>query len=119
LETRGYPYTRAHRLLTSDAFKRVFDDPQKVINRRVTLLAKSNGLEHPRLGVVIGKKRVKKAVLRNQLRRQIRDIFRLNQYELAGFDIIILANQRTMGLRPAELRVCLQNLWEELAKLRA
>ncbi|WP_221774916.1 ribonuclease P protein component, partial [Citrobacter braakii] len=74
----------------------VFDSPTgKVPVKNLLILARENGLDHPRLGLVIGKKSVKLAVQRNRLKRLMRDSFRLNQKMLAGLDIVIVAR---MGL---------------------
>ncbi|WP_223351813.1 ribonuclease P protein component, partial [Escherichia coli] len=82
-------FDRDKRLLTARQFSAVFDSPTgKVPGKHVLLLARENGLDHPRLGLVIGKKNVKLAVQRNRLKRLIRESFRHNQETLAGWDIV-------------------------------
>ena len=50
-------FGREKRLLTPQQFKAVFDSSSnKVPGKNVLLLARENQLEHPRLGLVIGKK---------------------------------------------------------------
>ncbi len=111
---KHYKYTRQLRLLTSADFKQVFDEPVCTLRREIRLIARLNGLDHPRLGFVLAKKRMKRAVDRNRLRRQIRENFRLNQDKLAGFDIVILANERSATVEPEQLRICLNKFWQEL-----
>lgn len=85
-------FDRDKRLLTARQFSAVFDSPTgKVPGKHVLLLARENGLDHPRLGLVIGKKNVKLAVQRNRLKRLIRESFRHNQETLAGWDIVVIA----------------------------
>lgn len=53
-------FGREKRLLTPQQFKAVFDSASnKVQGKSVLLLARDNQLEHPRLGLVIGKKKRK------------------------------------------------------------
>jgi ribonuclease P protein component len=52
------------------------------------LLAAPNGLDYPRLGLIVPKKIIAKAVGRNRIKRLIREAFRLNQSELAGLDVV-------------------------------
>ncbi|NLZ79067.1 MAG: ribonuclease P protein component, partial [Gammaproteobacteria bacterium] len=56
-------FGREKRLLTPQQFKAVFDyASNKVPGKNVLLVARDNQLEHPRIGLVIGKKSVKLAV---------------------------------------------------------
>ncbi|WP_210715713.1 ribonuclease P protein component, partial [Pseudomonas protegens] len=49
-------FSREKRLLTPRHFKAVFDSPTgKVPGKNLLLLARNNDLDHPRLGLVIGK----------------------------------------------------------------
>ncbi|QLC73072.1 ribonuclease P protein component [Pseudomonas sp. LPB0260] len=113
--SRGFG--REKRLLTPRQFKAVFDSPSgKAPGRNVLLLARNNELDHPRLGLVIGKKSVKLAVERNRLKRQIRESFRLNQDNLAGWDIVVVARKGLGDLQNAELAQQFGKLWKRLAR---
>jgi ribonuclease P protein component len=52
------------------------------------LLAAPNGLNYPRLGLIVPKKIISTAVGRNRVKRLIRESFRLNQADLAGLDVV-------------------------------
>ena len=111
--------SREKRLLTPRQFKTVFDSPTgKVPGRNVLLLARDNDLDHPRLGLVIGKKSVKLSVERNRLKRQIRESFRLNQDSLVGWDIVIVARKGLGDLDNSELALQFGKLWKRLARNR-
>jgi ribonuclease P protein component len=110
-------FSRAKRLLTPRQFKAVFDSPSgKAPGKNVLLLARCNELDHPRLGLVIGKKSVKLAVERNRLKRQIRESFRHNQEILAGWDIVVVARKGLGDLENSELAHQFGKLWKRLAR---
>ncbi len=113
--SRGFG--REKRLLTPRQFKAVFDSPSgKVPGRNVLLLARENDLQHPRLGLVIGKKSVKLSVERNRIKRQIRESFRHHQLELAGWDIVIIARKGLADLDNPELAKQFAKLWKRLSR---
>ncbi|QCI15595.1 ribonuclease P protein component [Pseudomonas putida] len=112
-------FSREKRLLTPRHFKAVFDSPTgKVPGKNLLILARENGLDHPRLGLVIGKKSVKLAVQRNRLKRLMRDSFRLNQQSLAGLDIVIVARKGLGEIENPELHQHFGKLWKRLARSR-
>ena len=110
-------YGREKRLLTARHFKAVFDSPSgKVPGKNLLLLARENGLPHPRLGLVIGKKSVKLSVQRNRLKRLMRDSFRQHQEILAGWDIVIVARKGLGDVENPELHQHFGKLWKRLAR---
>lgn len=112
-------FGREKRLLTPQQFKTVFDSSSnKVPGKNVLLLARENQLEHPRLGLVIGKKSVKLAVERNRIKRQIRESFRHSQDILNGVDIVIVARRGIADLSNVELRQQFDKMWKRLARQR-
>lgn len=112
-------FGREKRLLTPQQFKAVFDSASnKVPGKNVLLLARDNQFEHPRIGLVIGKKSVKLAVERNRIKRQIRESFRHNQDILIGVDIVIVARRGIADLSNIELRQQFDKMWKRLARQR-
>jgi ribonuclease P protein component len=66
--------------------------------RWVVVYGRPNGLPHARLGLSVSRK-VGGAVVRNRLKRLLREAFRLRQHELApGIDLIVVG--RPHGFRP-------------------
>lgn len=113
-------YGREKRLLTPRQFKAVFDSPSgKAPGKNVLLLARLNDLDHPRLGLVIGKKSVKLAVERNRIKRVIRDSFRLSQSALGGLDIVVVARKGLGDLDNPELHQQFGKLWKRLGRQHA
>ena len=111
----GYGFPRKLRLTEAAQFTAVFKTAtRKVSGRYFLILARENQLEHARLGLVVGKKNVPKAIRRNRLKRLLRNSFRLNQDLLAGLDIVILARSDIRGI---ENRTITENLGRQLGEL--
>jgi ribonuclease P protein component len=96
------------RLNRREDFTRVFADNLRASDERVTVLARANGLDHPRLGIAVSRKVLGSAVARNRFKRVAREQFRLMQYDLAALDIVVLARAGAVNANSAELRVSLQ-----------
>ncbi len=112
-------FSREKRLLTPRHFKAVFDSPTgKVPGKNLLLLARNNDLDHPRLGLVIGKKSVKLSVERNRLKRLMRESFRHHQDNLVGWDIVIVARKGLGDVESPELIQHFGKLWKRLARSR-
>ncbi|MBT3531519.1 MAG: ribonuclease P protein component [Gammaproteobacteria bacterium] len=111
-----YGFPKTTRLLSAEDYKAVFSNSQfKASCRHILVLAISNDCQHSRLGLVIAKKHISKAVQRNKVKRIIRDSFRLHQDTLAGLDLVVLARKDADKLGNPQLRDKIQKLWKELA----
>ena len=103
------------RLTTSADYKAVFDETCiRVSTKGILLLGKGNDLDHPRLGVVVAKKNVQKAVQRNRIKRHIRESFRTHKSQLPGVDLVLLCRNGTDKLDNSLIRVSLADLWTQL-----
>lgn len=112
----SHDFSRQKRLLEAAQFKRVFDSPDKKLSTSyVLLLTCKNDLDHPRLGLVIGKKSVKLAVQRNRLKRQIREVFRLNQHQMANYDVVVVARRGFAEVENNELQQQFIKFWKKLS----
>ena len=89
----SYSFQRELRLLSAKDYSHVFDKAFKVNNKAFTLLARSNSFDHPRIGLVIAKKNLKFAHQRNQVKRLLREGFRLQQATLNPYDIVVLTRR--------------------------
>lgn len=107
-------FPRSHRLVNKAEYKSLFDKSNKVSQRCLLILFKPNQKSHARLGLVIGKRAVNSAVIRNRIKRILRESFRQNQEKLKGLDIIIIARQQCDKLSKQKLREGIDQLWEKL-----
>ena len=83
-------FPKSKRLLTSRQFKTVLSRKLRAADELMILFMAQNSLNHPRLGISIPKS-IKKAVLRNRLKRLVREAFRQTQYQIPqSFDYLIL-----------------------------
>ncbi len=105
-------FSRANRLKTKREFQFVFDQPRKVTHKYFLALFKSSRVEHPKLGIMVNKRFLKRAVDRNRLKRVIRESFRLYQTELKELDIIILLRSECSGLDKKIWRDDIDKLWQ-------
>lgn len=106
-----------HRLLTPVQFKNVFDGATcKASGLNVLLLSRHNDLTHARLGLVIAKKNVRRAVDRNRVKRIARESFRHQRAELDNLDIVVLARKGLGELDNAALHALFQDMWRRLNK---
>ncbi|QSX33691.1 ribonuclease P protein component [Shewanella avicenniae] len=112
----SYTFSRELRLLTPAQFKSVFTDPKKASSAEITLLAVPNGLPHPRIGLTVAKRHVKRANQRNRVKRVIRESFRLNQQQLPAIDIVVLVRGGVLELDNTQLRTLVDKLWRKLSR---
>ena len=75
------------RLKKPAEYKNVFAKPVKSSDTYFTLLAIKNDFDHPRLGLAIAKKNVRKAVHRNVIKRAVRENFRKQQQNLGNITV--------------------------------
>ena len=80
------------------------------------VLYRFNQKEHARIGIIVPKRVVNKAVARNRIKRVVRDSFRLNQEKLVGWDIVVIARSHCDTLSKGKIRKGIDDLWEKLLK---
>ena len=79
------------------------------------LLAATNSLPHPRLGLIISKKNVRRAVDRNRIKRLVRESFRLSN-NLPCADVIFLARGGIAELNNQQLNQAIERAWQQIIK---
>ena len=78
-------------------FLRIYKTGESIAGRLLVMYYKKNNIGYNRLGITVSKK-VGCAVVRNRVRRLIKENFRLNEEKSAsGFDIIFVSRVRAAG----------------------
>lgn len=91
---RKYCYKKSEHLKKERDFTCALKNGIRYSDSVMTVYSMPNSLDYNRLGIIVAKKRVKKASSRNCLKRLVREAFRLNKSNLPkGFDIIVNIKQ--------------------------
>lgn len=113
-----FRFSRIDRLVDKGDFQSVFAKPSKVSRKYLLALFRPNQKPHARLGIIISKHRVRRAVDRNRIKRAIRESFRHHKETLKGLDIIVLIRSECTPLSSQSgnlaLRDDIDNLWRIL-----
>lgn len=110
----GFP--RSARLLDGKAYGQVFRKNLRLGNRHWSVLARRRGDDQVRLGLAIAKKRARRAVDRNLLKRLVRESFRHRQQTLGGFDLVVMNRDAAAKADRTELRQSLDRIWHDLQR---
>lgn len=99
-------------------FRRLYQRGKSAAGRYVVVYCRKNGLPYNRLGLTAGTK-IGHAVVRNRIRRRIREAYRLSEdsYYL-GYDIVVVARSRAAEATYQEIADCLYRLSEKLGLIR-
>ncbi len=114
----SYPFGADQRLLCAKDFSGVFDHTLfKVHQPSFLILATAKPVAaSARIGLVVAKKKVRRAHERNRVKRISRESFRLHQRDLAGLDIVVLPKVGIEKISNADLHQQLQLAWQKLSK---
>jgi len=103
------------RLRSKLQFDAIYASGRRLDDRFFGLRIKPNELGHPRVGLAVAVKTAGNAVLRNRLRRLVRESFRLAQNDLPAVDIVVAAKFQAAGATAEALRASLATLWQRVA----
>lgn len=107
-------FSRAYRLITKIDFQSVFAKAQKIVYKNFLVLYKPNAKSHARLGIIVKKSVIKRAVSRNTHRRWVRESFRHHAATLKALDIVVLIRSEC-ALRKPDFQKELTDLWQKLS----
>jgi len=114
---KGLPfsYSRKYRLATKAEVQSVFaDKPGKISRKYLLVLYKSNQLPYARLGMIVGKKHLRRAVDRNRVRRVIRESFRHEREKLKGLDFVVMIRSDCSLLENQAIKNEIGNVWQAI-----
>ena len=104
------------RLQKQREIEHVFAAKKSVGTKYFVLYFIENKMGHARLATVISKKCSKLAVVRNRIRRQIKEYLRLDSLSNDGFDFVVIARYRAPYLSNAECKQNLEKLFGRFLK---
>ena len=96
-------FSRSERLRRAADFDRVYSNGKRVAAVSLLLIFCSSPSQTTRLGVSVGRK-IGKAVVRNRVKRLLRECFRLNKHKIKkGYDILLVARKGVEELKFAQV----------------
>jgi len=99
-------------------FRRLYQRGKSSAGRTLVVYCRKNGTDGNRLGITVGSK-VGIAVVRNRIRRRVREAYRLSESSYRrGYDIVVVARSRAADADYRELQECLLRQSEKLGLLR-
>lgn len=116
---RPWRFPARDHLRRPDDFRALRRDGRIIRHPVLHLSFRANGLEHNRYGFIISKQ-IGRAVVRNQLRRRLREIIRLKRETIAtGYDVVLIARPEAAGKPYVELVRIIDELLSRSGLLRS
>lgn len=114
-----YSFSTDVRIRCAADYKSVFDGALfKVHQPHFLFLAKFTEQPNSRLGIVVAKKKVRRAHERNRIKRLARESFRLNQPKFGlDIDVVVMPKVGIETITNAELYQQLDFAWQKLQRL--
>lgn len=109
----------AARLRHPRAFRSVFETGSRHVDGCFVVIAAANNQGRPRLGLAISKRRARRAVDRNRIKRLARESFRAHARQLPGVDIVVLARSKTSARDNQSLYLSFAWHWQRVIEAHA
>lgn len=111
VERPNLSFPRSARLLTAADYACVFKKNKRFSDRHWTILVHRSSAEAGKLGLAIAKKRARRAVDRNKIKRIARESYRHHCNEMRGLHLVVMnrdaaASESVSGLRRSMDSLC-------------
>lgn len=111
---------KEHRLRRNRDFNRVFKKGKSFFVQEIGIKSLPNNLEVTKIGIVVSTKLTKKAVERNRLKRQLREVIRHALPEIReGFDLMIITRPGILGKSYREIDEVVRKILGRLRLLKS
>lgn len=104
---------KSNRLLKPDEFRVTLKSGTRWRDDFFGVYATPNPYPYGRLGIVVSRKTSHRAVVRNRIKRQIRESFRCQKEKFSGMDIVVVAGPRAGNVQSITIRASLQQIWDK------
>lgn len=109
-----YRFPRQLRLLTANQFRSVFRGSLVSQDSLYRVKACLNDRNSARLGLAVSRRVDKRAVVRNRIKRVVRESFRRNKEILSGLDIVVVPRQAACEAGNKQLAAAIERHWQQL-----
>ena len=107
-----------NRLKKNEDFRRVYQKKRSMANKLLIIYILENKHEYNRVGFTVSKK-VGKSVIRNRVKRLLRESYRLNEEKiLQGYDIIFIARNTASKASYWEIENAMMHLFRKMKLVR-
>ena len=113
---RGHPPSA--RLRNPADFAALRREGKRIATRHFRTQFRISPDAEPRLGMAVSRRVSKRAVVRNRIRRTVRESFRLRRTTLPNCDVLLIAQTSAATTTNGELRSDLEAIWNQLAALK-
>ena len=111
----GFGFSKPKHLVKTDDISSVFSFNCRFSSEHFQVLVKPGNQDFARLAVIVSKKTARLATSRNYIKRVAREVFRLQQRELSGLDIVVRARK---SFTPVDYADIAQELQLQFSRLR-
>ena len=103
---------KVNRLRSNMEFKKVYSGGKNYWNKYLIIYVRKNNLNYTRIGYSISKK-VGNSVVRNKIRRRMKEIYRLKLNNIKeGYDIIIIPKRNAVNISYLELESAMLHIFK-------
>ena len=88
-QLRPASFPRDSRLLKPEQFERVFKENERARTDSLLVMVRPNPLGYARLGIIVAKRLMPRAVDRNRIKRCVREAFRGQRHNLPACDFVV------------------------------
>jgi len=114
-----YGLSKTERIKKNREIQAIFEGGRRAVNPYFALHYSQNGLPHNRVGAVAGRK-LGGAVVRNRLKRLLREVYRRNKHTLCpGYDLVLVARSKMLGIGLPQVEPMFRQIVSQVGLLRS
>lgn len=108
-------FTDANRIQKTEDYRRLLRQGERLKAKSMTIFYQPNHLSVSRLGIIIAKKQIPKAVARNHYKRLIKESFRQSEIVRAKqHDVVVMLFKNVIEMDDTTFMSQLETLWKKL-----